>query len=144
MRDNHFEEDGEIIARRTILASLETPGAQAFRILLKGKIVGGLILVIDEPNRKGSLDILFVDPTAHSHGIGQAAWAEVETMFPEIEVWTTHTPYFETRNIHFYVNRLGFHIVEYYNARHPDPHHGYIGDADCGGMFRFEKRKGFK
>ena len=25
------------------------------------------------------------------------------------------TPYFEKRNIHFYVNRLGFHIVEFWN-----------------------------
>ena len=34
-------------------------------------------------------------------------------------VWETITPYFETRNIHFYVNRCGFHIVEYLNKHHP-------------------------
>ena len=27
--------------------------------------------------------------------------------------WGLVAPYFETRNIHFYVNRCGFHIVEY-------------------------------
>ena len=26
------------------------------------------------------------------------------------------------RNIHFYVNRCGFHIVEFFNEKHPDPH----------------------
>lgn len=25
------------------------------------------------------------------------------------------------RNIHFYVNRCGFHIVEFFNSHHPDP-----------------------
>ena len=27
--------------------------------------------------------------------------------------------YFEKRNIHFYVNRCGFHIVEFFNSHHP-------------------------
>ncbi|ADD42351.1 hypothetical protein Snas_2674 [Stackebrandtia nassauensis DSM 44728] len=26
------------------------------------------------------------------------------------------------RNIHFYVNKCGFHIVEFFNEHHPDPH----------------------
>lgn len=29
------------------------------------------------------------------------------------------TPYFEVRNIHFYVNKCGFHIVEFFNEHHP-------------------------
>jgi len=68
----------------------------------------------------------------------------VEQLHPEVTVWETVTPYFEKRNIHFYVNRCGFHIVEFYNSHHPDPN-----DPDAGqqmdeqfpdGMFRFEKR----
>lgn len=31
------------------------------------------------------------------------------------------TPYFEKRNIQFYVNRSGFHIVEFFSSHHPDP-----------------------
>lgn len=31
------------------------------------------------------------------------------------------TPYFEKRNIHFYVNRCGFHIVEFWNKHHHGP-----------------------
>ncbi len=56
------------------------------------------------------------------------------------------TPYFETRNIHFYVNKCGFHIVEFFNSHHPDPHDPETGEEnnyegeDFGGMFRFEKR----
>lgn len=55
-------------------------------------------------------------------------------------MWETHTPYFEKRNIHFYVNKCGFKIVEFYNAHHPGPHGG-LPDNVPGGeeMFRFEK-----
>ena len=43
-------------------------------------------------------------------------------------------------NIHFYVNRCGFHIVEYFNEKHPDPHDPEGGKGeDFDGMFRFEK-----
>jgi hypothetical protein len=49
------------------------------------------------------------------------------------------TPYFEKRNIHFYVNRCGFHIVEFFNSHHPDPHDQPSDDDDSDGMFRFQK-----
>ena len=69
----------------------------------------------------GDLDLLFVSPNAHSRGIGYAAWCAVEQLHPEVTVWETVTPYFEKRNIHFYVNRCGLHIVEFFNSCHPDP-----------------------
>ena len=79
-----------------------------------------------------------------------AAWKEVERLYPKTRVWETCTPYFETRNIHYYVNKCGFHIVEFFNAHHPDPHDPETGeennyednyeDENSGGMFRFEKR----
>ncbi|MBZ7978138.1 hypothetical protein AVBRAN12654_05010 [Campylobacter sp. RM12654] len=39
----------------------------------------------------------------------------VEKTFPKTKVWTTTTPYFEIRNIHFYVNKCGFKIVKLSN-----------------------------
>ena len=73
---------------------------------------------------------------------------EVERLYPETRVWETCTPYFEKRNIHFYVNRCGFHIVEFFNSHHPDPHDPETGemndyggeDGGFDGMFRFEKQ----
>ena len=87
----------------------------------------------------------FVFSEYHSQGIGLAAWQAVETLYPETKVWETGTPYFEQRNIHFYVNKCGFHIVEFYNRHHPDPHRPWVeflaeADAPGGeGFFRFEK-----
>jgi hypothetical protein len=46
-------------------------------------------------------------------------------------------------NIHFYVNKCGFHIVEFYNPFHKGhDEHMDPGEEDCGGSgmgFRFEK-----
>ena len=39
-----------------------------------------------------------------------SAWQAVEALLPEIVVWETLTPYFEMRNIHFYVNKFGFQL----------------------------------
>ena len=139
-RDDHFEEDGEIISRETIETSID--GGEAYRILLDVEKVGGVVLKVD--GARGNLELLFVSPRIHSKGVGCAAWRAVERLHPEVRVWETVTPYFEQRNIHFYVNRCGFHIVEFFNAHHPDPN-----DPDTAreldeqfpeGMFRFEKR----
>lgn len=140
LRDDYFEEDGEIISRKTIEQCID--GSNAYRIVCDGQKLGGVILKISGDH--GELEILFVYPKAHSKGIGYAAWCEVERMFPQVKVWSTITPYFETRNIHFYVNRCGFHIVEYFNSRHPmsnEPDSG-VDEQFPDGMSRFEKRIG--
>ena len=141
MRDDHYEEDGEIISRETIEKSIDS--GDAYRIVHEGKKVGGVIVSVE--GSRGELVILFVNPDVHSKGIGYAAWCEIEKLYPEVKVWETVTPYFETRNIHFYVNRCGFHIVEFYNSHHPDPHdtdmeEEMMDDQFPDGMFRFEKQ----
>ncbi|MCR4676392.1 MAG: GNAT family N-acetyltransferase [Sphaerochaetaceae bacterium] len=141
-RDSHFEEEGEIISRKTIENSIDN--GVAYRICDDGKFVGGAVLTIDEKTHHNHLDLLFTLPEAHNRGIGSAAWREIERLYPQTAVWETYTPYFETRNIHFYVNVCGFHIVEFFNSHHPDPHDPETGEAetyeDSDGMFRFEKR----
>ena len=143
-RDKHFEEGEEIISRGTIKNCIEK--GLAYRIREDGRIVGGLVLKIDEETQHNELELLFVHPRAHSKGIGYAAWQEVERLYPDTVVWETCTPYFETRNIHFYVNKCGFHIVEFFNSHHPDPHDPETGEEntyegeDFDGMFRFEKQ----
>ena len=138
-RDDHFEVEGEIISRETIENSID--GGKAYRIMQDGKPVGGVVIKVD--GNKGDLELLFVSPKVHSKGIGYAAWCAVERLHSEVKVWQTVTPYFETRNIHFYVNRCGFHIVEFFNSHHPDPNDpemtGELDEQFLDGMFRFEK-----
>lgn len=134
-------EDGPIPSDADIDSTLDAPGAVAFHILAGGQRVGGAVLAIDAASRRHALDFFFVKPGVHGRGIGQAAWRCIEARYPETLVWETHTPYFERSNIHFYVNKCGFRIVEFFNLRHPDPHqaqHGGLPDGEE--MFRFEKR----
>ena len=121
MRDERCEEGEEVISRKTIEDSIDGENAETYRIVLDGKNVGGVVLRIDKDATQGELDLLFVLPEVHSKGIGLAAWKAVEAMHPEVKVWETITPYFEKRNIHFYVNRCGFHIVEFWNTHHHGP-----------------------
>ena len=139
LRDDHCEEDGEIISRQTIADSIDAENAETYRIIFDGEKVGGAVIHIDAETCTGHLDLLFVSPHVHSRGLGLAAWLAIEQMHPEIRVWETVTPYFEKRNIHFYVNRCGFHIVEFYNSHHPDPNDPDGGADDQDGMFRFQK-----
>lgn len=142
LRDNHFEEEEQIISRDTIERSIKS--GQAYRIVDEdGKFVGGVVIKVE--GEKGDLDLLFVSPDVHSKGIGYAAWCEIEKLHPEVKIWETVTPYFEQRNIHFYVNRCGFHIVEFFNKFHPDPNDPEMAFEESNeqfpdGMFRFEKR----
>lgn len=131
LRDDHFEEDGEIISHKTISDSIDA--GKAYCIMLGNEKVGGVVIQTD--GEHGDLDLLFVSPKAHSLGIGYRAWCAVEKMHPEVKLWETVTPYFEKRNIHFYVNRCGFRIVEFFNSHHKGPH-----DDEDFEMFRFEKR----
>ena len=139
MCDDHFEEEGEIISQATIEASIDGENAEAYRILLDGEKVGGAVISIE--GTCGELELLFVNPEVHSKGIGYSAWCLIEQLHPEVTVWETVTPYFEKRNIHFYVNCCGFHIVEYFNSHHPDPNDPDNGGPDSDGMFRFRKEK---
>ena len=139
LRNNHFEEEEQIIARETIEQSIDS--GEAYHIVADNKKVGGVVVKVD--GDKGELELLFVSPEVHSKGIGYAAWCEIEKTHPEVRVWETATPYFEQRNIHFYVNRCGFHIVEFFNKYHPDPNDLEMNTEDDEqfpvGMFRFEK-----
>lgn len=140
LRDSHFEEGEQIISKATIEKSIAE--GEAYRIIADENIVGGLVVRVSED--KGELDLLFIKPSWHSKGIGQKAWFLIEKMYPQVKIWETVTPYFEKRNIHFYVNRLGFHIVEYFNKFHPDPNEvqsdkNTNDDNGFDGMFKFQK-----
>lgn len=133
-------DDGPIPSDADIAASLDSPRSLAYHILSGDQRVGGAVLTLDGSTHRNSLDFFFVRPNVHGQGIGQRAWKLIEARFPETVTWETHTPYFEKRNIHFYVNKCGFKIVEFFNEWHPDPHDTPEGEEFFDdGMFRFEK-----
>ena len=136
----------EILPESHIDLALAAPGARAYAALVGGEMVGGAILDLNPDTARGELAFLYVRYGVQSKGVGQAIWSGIEALHPEIRRWETCTPYFETRNIHFYVNRCGFRIIRFYHKGFPDPHMAQMLDdlpeEDSGyfdGMFLFEK-----
>lgn len=132
---------GIIPPERDIDESLEAAGAEALQVMCEGEPVGGAIVSGD--GERMMLDFIFVDTAHQDKRIGYAAWQAIENRYPRATHWELVTPYHEKRNIHFYVNRCGFKITEYFNKHHPDPNYpqeeaGDYPDED-GGLFKFEK-----
>jgi hypothetical protein len=123
---------------------IDAKDSETYRIVLDGKNVGGVILTINKETNINELDILFVSPEVHSKGVGYVAWLAIEELHPETKVWKTCTPYFEKRNIHFYVNKCRFKIdefwCEYFRPDHemPEEEHEDHGDGPDE-MFHFIK-----
>lgn len=139
-RDNHLDIDGEIISRKTIEQCIDSPDSETYRIIVAGRKVGGVILKINKETNHNELEILFVSPEDHTKGIGYGAWLAIEALHPETVVWETCTPYFEKRNIHFYINKCGFHAVEFFGRFHADPNDPDMeNDEGPDEMFRFIK-----
>lgn len=119
--DEFSDIDIEILPERDIDQSLSAKGAFAYEALLDGVLVGGAVVVIDTETKHNHLDFLYVKKGVHSKGVGLSIWNAIEALYPETKIWETHTPLFEKRNIHFYVNKCGFYIIEYFNKHHKDP-----------------------
>lgn len=121
--------------------SLYAPEAVIHHILLNGQKVGGVVLKINTKTHHNEVDFLYTKANAHGQGIGTKAWQAIEAAYPDTMVWELHTPYFEKRNIHFYVNKCGFHIVEFNHRGNPGPNiTGEMPESDEEyEFFRFEK-----
>ena len=128
-----------ILPESDIDHSLSKKGAAAFKAVVNGEMLGGAVVIIDEKTQHNHLDFLYVKWGEQGNGLGKKMWQSIENIYPNTKVWETHTPYFEKRNIHFYVNQCGFKIVEFFNPCHPDPktpNDMFGGDY----FFRFEKQ----
>lgn len=129
-----------VLPEKDIDECLERADSHAFELINQNnEILGGAVITINEKTNHNHLDFLFVKVGVQSQGLGQLMWAELEKMYLDTEIWETCTPYFDKRNIHFYVNKLGFHIVEFFNDKHQDLEDPIDNFSLEEGMFRFEK-----
>ena len=127
-----------ILPEKDIDISLNAANSIKYKAVVSGEIVGGAVITINEKTQHNRLDFLYVKYGTQTKGIGFAIWNAIEKKHPDTKVWETCTPYFEKRNIHFYVNKCGFKIVKFYNEKNPEPDmpNDFISD----GMFVFEKQ----
>ena len=113
---------------------------EVFIITADGSAAGGTIIK-RLPGKKYSLELLFIFKDFLNKKIGSTAWQAIEKHYPDAEVWETCTPYFDRRNIHFYVNKCQFTIVEFFCEAHREKHDltDEFRDINTSGFFRFEK-----
>ena len=136
------KQDGETIPRKYIEDSINQKGVETFNISLNNEIVGGVAIAINEKTMHNSLELFFIKENYQNKRIGLSVWKAVEKKYPNTKVWETVTPYFEKRNIHFYVNNCGFKIVEFFNPYHKDDSVDNMQENNTIGQdyfFRFEK-----
>lgn len=141
--DAHCNEgSASVLKREAVEESFIQEGAEVYFAEIGGKEVGGALIVFDEASGIHELHFLYVKSEAQNHGYGKKLWQAIEHHYPKAKVWEVYTPYHDKRNIHFYVNRCGFKIVEFFNPYHKDPHPNSESDPNleenqC--FFRFEK-----
>lgn len=132
--------DEPIPSDSDINESVRSAGAIVYQVILNDNIVGGAVVSIDEATKRNKLLLFFVLTGYHGRGIGYKAWKAIEEKHPETKVWETVTPYFEKRNIHFYVNKCRFKIVKFFYKYHADQNHNSDNDFDDDEMFKLEKQ----
>jgi hypothetical protein len=89
----------------------------AFKISMNGRVIGAIILWIDNSTKHNFLGNIFIDVDLQNKGICKRVWEFVEHEFPDTKVWRTETPIFSHRNHNFYVNKCGFHIIKIENPK---------------------------
>lgn len=127
--------DEPIPSDSDIEESFKSDGAIVYQVLLNDNIVGGAVISIDESTQRNKLLLFFILTSCHDQGIGYRAWKAIEEKHKETKVWETVTPYFEKRNIHFYVNKCRFKIVDFFNKYNIDQNNGTDDE-----MFKLEKQ----
>ena len=135
--------DAPIIPSDTELEKIfNNPDYNTFCIYSNDEKVGGAVVKVNNQTQRNSLELFFIHKGKHSLGLGLKAWNAIEKQYPETKFWETITPYFEKRNINFYINKCGFHIVEFCNKYHKNakykcpPEYDILGAEE---FFRFEK-----
>ena len=142
-QNSYEKEYGEckemILPTTDIVESFDTEGAEIYFAEIDGNIVGGTVIAVNKETQYNELHLLYVKVNSQNCGMGKKIWDAIEKLHPNTKIWETHTPYYDKRNIHFYVNRCGFKIMEFFNQKHRDPHQKEDSTKNSNDFFRFEK-----
>ena len=129
----------EIIPTDEVCRILQNIMCEAYAVYANSVKVGGVAIKADALTGHSSLELFYVYPEYHSKGLGFQIWQGIERLYPATKVWRLVTPYFEKRNINFYVTKCGFKIVEFFNKAHCDPNYPLTGKNSHDEYFIFEK-----
>lgn len=141
--DKFGRQDEPIPEDKDLDEAFHAPDAVVYHLVQDNQRIGGAVLSIHIKTQYNSLDFFFISPAYQNKGLGCAAWKAIEERYPDTNVWHTVTPYFEKRNIHFYINCCGFKITEFWNEHHPDPHE-FLKPAESELPMEYDELFGFE
>lgn len=133
------KENEDIIPDEDINTSLYNPQCDVLSVYDNNEKVGGVVVRQNKETKINWLDLFYIYPDMHGKGLGTQIWLELEAQYPETKIWRLITPYFEKRNIHFYINKCGFKIVEFFNKAHREEGRQSGGSDFHDEYFIFEK-----
>lgn len=106
-------EDGSLLRRLAFERKLPS-----YRVVVDGIAAGAAVVAPFEADA-GELELLFLDPSFQSRGVGLRVWQLIEAAHPNIVRWRLETPGYSLRNHAFYIRKCGFEYVESRNPGHP-------------------------
>lgn len=95
----------------TLNGILEKPGTAPLAACQGGRMTAGAVVSFG-PGGHNILELLWVDPDRIDGGIGCLLWNMIECSCPLAKSWETIIAACLPRNVYFYVNKCGFHIVK--------------------------------
>lgn len=137
LKEANMEDEDIPLPKADDLIEAVDAGMDLLKIYAEDILIGGA-LIEKKDEKTNILELLFISGKKEGKGLGTKAWKAIEDYYPETVSWETETPYFQKRNISFYLNNCGFHIVEFFNKHHPKIIDGLI---DEGEFFLFSKER---
>lgn len=86
--------------------------ATAYCVYIDDKFKGIVLYWVNSKESCGLLGEIYLATDVQNCGIGQTVWKFVLSKNPEIKTWRAETPLFARRALNFFVNKLGFKIIE--------------------------------
>ncbi len=93
------------------------------KIILNSKIIGAYT-ILPKSQDTCELEMLFLDPTIKSKGIGFMTWQHIENTYTWSKKWIVETPAYSKRNYYFYTKKCGFITVN--QKQYEDGEQSYI------------------
>lgn len=97
-------DDGSLIRKLN-----ENPQHISKKIIYFHKIIGAYTLIPKDDVY--NLEMIFIDPHYNCMGIGTRIWKDIEETYPNVKTWYIETPFYSSRNHHFFVSKCGFQLM---------------------------------
>ncbi len=109
LEDKNFKKfDEEKLLQKYILEYK----AEAYCIYMDNKLKGLVLYWVNAKENCGLLGEIYITKDIQNCGVGQLIWKFVLSKNPSIKKWRAEAPLFAKRNLNFFVNKLGFKVIE--------------------------------